>query len=594
MNEAERYCNENNKVFEKISIVCLIGLTLLMWLYIINSTCNAYVQNDYIGKVSALMNPDYIKESLMTKKVLYGSLFCVFSNWLSLAVFQLNYYFEEVLTVIAIFMMGLVFRGRIIWSENIKKIGNKTGTIILYLIILLILFSLSKWEMILNSTGYPHFCAYASFFFYYLLLDQWYRYKQSKLYCLVLFYPILTYLLWAAFYISVLSMTTSLVICIRMYLDKASRCKQSILVVISSLAPSIIYVVAEYLSHATRIMVGESRSQAMDVIPVILSAPHNSCKFLVMSFASELLGVEAISRYGITEGMVMFLGVIDILFYLIVITVFFRNKMYENGLFPIFLIITSLVGHLIIFYSRIGMGVTYGMSSRYSLTYFSGQIGMIYIVYDYLQHSSKKIRSVVKRGDKVFVVLLAIAAVIIVVCNGITSFDEIRMMPFREAYYEGFRKTIYYFENYSKKELSTAYGNTDQEETLRVLKFLKKKHLNAWTDIGSHYREIYKSEGFYDDGWISDNVNCIVKTREKGIVTIHCYYPDKPKKGGTISVRSNNGSDVKKNLRQGKFDLQIKEKKDDYIMLEITTNWTDNSNEDIRGRSFVVEGIEGT
>lgn len=44
-----------------------------------------------------------------------------------------------------------------------------------YTVIMLVMFSLNKWEMLYNGTGWAHFMAFACFFYNYLVLDRVYK-----------------------------------------------------------------------------------------------------------------------------------------------------------------------------------------------------------------------------------------------------------------------------------------------------------------------------------------------------------------------------------------------------------------------------------
>ena len=44
----------------------------------------------------------------------------------------------------------------------------------------MIMFSLNKWEMLYNGTGWAHFLAFAFFFFNYVLLDRVYEVRNGS------------------------------------------------------------------------------------------------------------------------------------------------------------------------------------------------------------------------------------------------------------------------------------------------------------------------------------------------------------------------------------------------------------------------------
>ena len=74
--------------------------------------------------------------------------------------------------------------------------------------IMLVMFSLNKWEMLYNSTGWCHFMAFTCFFYNYLVLDRVYQNKGKKkdLWMLVLLPPFSTIMV-AGPYCAVYSMT---------------------------------------------------------------------------------------------------------------------------------------------------------------------------------------------------------------------------------------------------------------------------------------------------------------------------------------------------------------------------------------------------
>ena len=294
-----------------------------------------------------------------------------------------------------------------------------------YAAMMIVMFSLNKWEMLYNGTGWAHFLAFGLFFWNYALLDQVYEkgFRNAKKSELVLLFvlPFVITIGAAGPYCAIYTVTivmAYLFIYVRdiviakslsgKYQAKADRQNLSstdrknvsgkgrenagvIGVISDDLAgigtARVIALIAVavipfliYLWSNSQAVYEYSGAVNVPLFTAFRQDPKFFIKFLLKSFASMVFGVELIDRSfaGIPGKVWCAVGVIVLFAYFFALWMNFYYRIEKQTILPLMLLAGGGMNHLMVLVSRyIFMpNDKYGMSSRYALQYQIGVIGI--------------------------------------------------------------------------------------------------------------------------------------------------------------------------------------------------------------------------
>ena len=307
------------------------------------------------------------------------------------------------------------------------------------------MFSLNKWEMLYNGTGWAHFLAFGLFFWNYALLDQVYEkgFRNAKKSELVLLFvlPLVITTGAAGPYCAIYTVTivmAYLFIYVRdiviakslsgKYQAKADRQNLSstdrknvsgkgrenagvigvisddlagigTVRVIALIAVAVIPFLI-YLWSNSQAVYEYSGAVNVPLFTAFRQDPKFFIKFLLKSFASMVFGVELIDRSfaGIPGKVWCAVGVIVLFAYFFALWMNFYYRIEEQTILPLMLLAGGGMNHLMVLVSRYIFMPTdkYGMSSRYALQY---QIGVIGIFLTFALAASCGFRGREERGD---------------------------------------------------------------------------------------------------------------------------------------------------------------------------------------------------
>ena len=154
---------KNKEHYRKI--LCLLiplgGVAFLLW-YIKNSTCDV-VYSDYIRLVNSYLPDVYDPRRFFVPDVLTRIPINYLERIINVELFGFSITFDRVL--------GAVSLGLAAWAFGVYFIRRRLGTV-WFLLTMAVMFSLNKWEMITNGSGWSHFFAFACFYYHELVFDR--------------------------------------------------------------------------------------------------------------------------------------------------------------------------------------------------------------------------------------------------------------------------------------------------------------------------------------------------------------------------------------------------------------------------------------
>ncbi len=412
---------------------------------------------------------------------------------------------------------------------------RKELNLIWYAVMMIAMFSLNKWEMLYNGTGWAHFLAFGLFFWNYALLDRVYEkgFRNAKRSELVLLFvlPFVITIGAAGPYCAIYTVTIVMaylfiyvrdIVMVKILSGKyqTKTDEQNTAGAGGKNAPGrhngkagVIGLISDNLAG-----IGAVRTIALiavAVIPFLIYLWSNSqavyeysgavnvplftafrqdpkffIKFLLKSFASMVFGVELIDRNfaGIPGKVWCAVGVIVLFAYFFALWMNFYYRIGEKTILPLMLLAGGGMNHLMVLVSRyIFMpNDKYGMSSRYALQYQIGMVGIFLTFALTAKCGFRKTQSTVgghktKDGLTMSVKTLSIAlAAMFLIGNVMTTAEEFRFGKYRKEHNrDEVKQILLNFENESDKTLEDAL-EYHKPGCRAALTILKENGWNIW------------------------------------------------------------------------------------------------------------------
>ena len=150
----------------------------------------------------------------------------------------------------------------------------------------------------------------------------------------------------------------------------------------------------------------------------------------------------------------------------------FREKLYNRTVFPLILLVSGFLNHMLVTLSRwIFLDDAYGMSSRYALQYQVGIVGILLT----LSLTRKKDGAPGKRAAAVVISLLFLFG------NLLTTGREIHAAKYRKEHFMEMTEAAEHFETLSDTDLAEIFQYYDGEKTRKALTLLKERRLNVYS-----------------------------------------------------------------------------------------------------------------
>lgn len=446
----------------------LLGTAFALW-YVKNATCDV-VYSDYIRLVNSYLPDVWNPEKFFVPDVLTRIPINYLARIINVELFGFSVTFERVLGVLSLGLAGGVFA---LYCRRVK-IG-----VLYFALLTAVMFSLNKWEMLTNGSGWSHFFAFACFYYHELVLDRVWAGQEKwwdRLRLCVL--PWLIILGTAGPYCAIYAVTLliSYAFCMVRAYYREGRARWDLRWAVygaCTLIPLLLYMVSN--SFAVEEHAGATGRSLMTVLA---DKPDFPVRFLLKSFAGIAVGGEELSgwldRGLITNKACYLLGLFVILGYLGALWLNVKHRLYERTIMPLMLLAGGGMNHLLIFVSRyIFEQENYAMSSRYALQFQVGILGIL-ITFALAWHRDGRFKAARQA-------LTALFCLAILAGNGYTTYREIQKAPYREDSFEEMVRQVPNIHELSDQELQRIYEyKKGRHKIEQAFQILEDNHLNVF------------------------------------------------------------------------------------------------------------------
>ena len=487
-----------------VSILC----TVFLGFYILSASADI-VYSDYIRLTNSYLGEPFSFHDLLTKDILTRIPVSFLFREINIAFFHYSITFDRFLGLFGLFLTSiplLLFMAK-------RRIG-----IFFSVAILLIFYSLNKWEMLLNGSGYAHFLSFALFYLFFYLLSERVG-KGSSLLSLSVF-PFLFLLTGGPYAIAVYGAT--ILTLFFMFLAGKIRDKRgSLVLLLSSFVSTFLYFLSNH--YAVYEYAG---AKSISLKEVLLTKMTFVLKFFGFGFSSLLFSGENLEEWlssGAVQGKQLFLlGGLILLFFLLMALFFLKDLFFGEkrgekdksltGLFPALLLLHGLLSFALVFLSRyIFLRPEYAVQSRYALQYQSALLGALLLLYlntgrqeagvekgrEKLEGNTEKKRGVERKpedrekdekaGEKAgarraLPRIISIGITLLFLGGTLyTAKTELLKAPYRRLHYETMLHSVNRIEDMDEEELERLYEyRHGKERILKAFSILKERKLNCF------------------------------------------------------------------------------------------------------------------
>ena len=385
-----------------------------------------------------------------------------FERMINVAFFKYSTMFDMALGVIFLSLMGIIIG---------IFMANKNLNLRYFILVMMLVFSLSQWEMITNGTGWVHFFTFFLFVLHFYILDSYVHRETKVKLCLNIILPVFTILFAAGSYSLAYGLTLIIV-----YVLYAIKKKNKITFTLA--IPVILSLTAFMYSYANSYT--EHAGATTASLSIVFSRnPVYFVLFSLNTFASDIISIGIVERYEISIIITSIIGAAVIFFYLYALYLNFKYKIYESTAFPMLMLVSGLFSHAMVILTRwIFLNHLYAMSSRYALQFGAGLIGVI-LTFGYVKiHINKEKQSMsplTKAAVSLFVLFVFLG-------NISTAGNEIRMAKYRLESFEVKMEVAKNFENESDDTLKKVLQYHNPKKTREALGIIKSKKLNIFSE----------------------------------------------------------------------------------------------------------------
>ena len=491
-----------------VSILC----TVFLGFYILSASADI-VYSDYIRLTNSYLGEPFSFHDLMTKDILTRIPVSFLFREINIAFFHYSITFDRLLGLFGLFLTSiplLLFMAK-------RRIG-----VFFSVSLLLIFYSLNKWEMLLNGSGYAHFLSFALFYLFFYLLSERVG-KGSSLLSLSVF-PFLFLLTGGPYAIAVYG-ATILSLFFLFLAGKIRDKRGSLVLLLSSFVSTFLYFLSNH--YAVYEYAG---AKSISLKEVLFTKMTFVLKFFGFGFSSLLFSGENLEEWlssGAVQGKQLFLlGGLILLFFLLMALLFLKDLFFGEkrgekdksltGLFPALLLLHGLLSFALVFLSRyIFLRPEYAVQSRYALQYQSALLGALLLLYlktareqgtrvekrnrdreiedrkkgekvkkDENAESVKLAGDVDKKAEPRRALLRIISIGITLLFLGgtlHTAKTELLKAPYRRLHYETMLHSVNRIEEMDEEELERLYEyRHGKERILKAFSILKERKLNCF------------------------------------------------------------------------------------------------------------------
>ena len=487
-----------------VSILC----TVFLGFYILSASADI-VYSDYIRLTNSYLGEPFSFHDLLTKDILTRIPVSFLFREINIAFFHYSITFDRFLGLFGLFLTSIP----LFFFMAKRRIG-----VFFSISLLLIFYSLNKWEMLLNGSGYAHFLSFALFYLFFYLLSERVG-KGSSLLSLSVF-PFLFLLTGGPYAIAVYG-ATILSLFFLFLAGKIRDKRGSLILLLSSFVSTFLYFLSNH--YAVYEYAG---AKSISLKEVLLTKMTFVLKFFGFGFSSLLFSGENLEEWlssGAVQGKQLFLlGGLILLFFLLMALLFLKDlflgkEKKDNsltGLFPAILLLHGLLSFALVFLSRyIFLRPEYAVQSRYALQYQSALIGALLLLYlntgrqeagvekgrerVKLEGNIEKKRGVKRKpedrekdekagekgGAKRALPRIISIGITLLFLGGTlyTAKTELLKAPYRRLHYETMLHSVNRIEEMDEEELERLYEyRHGKERILKAFSILKERKLNCF------------------------------------------------------------------------------------------------------------------
>ena len=478
-----------------VSILC----TVFLGFYILSASADI-VYSDYIRLTNSYLGEPFSFHNLMTKDILTRIPVSFLFREINIAFFHYSITFDRFLGLFGLFLTSiplLLFMAK-------RRIG-----IFFSVAILLIFYSLNKWEMLLNGSGYAHFLSFALFYLFFYLLSE--RVGKGSFLLSLSVFPFLFLLTGGPYAIAVYG-ATILSLFFLFLAGKIRDKRGSLVLLLSSFVSTFLYFLSNH--YAVYEYAG---AKSISLKEVLFTKMTFVLKFFGFGFSSLLFSGENLEEWlssGAVQGKQLFLlGGLILLFFLLMALLFLKDLFFGEkgssddcipekekdksltGIFPALLLLHGLLSFALVFLSRyIFLRPEYAVQSRYALQYQSALLGALLLLY--LKNTAKAgeterkpedrekdEKAGEKAGPKRALLRIISIGITLLFLGGTlhTAKTELLKAPYRRLHYETMLHSVNRIEEMDEEELERLYEyRHGKERILQAFSILEERKLNCF------------------------------------------------------------------------------------------------------------------
>ena len=491
-----------------VSILC----TVFLGFYILSASADI-VYSDYIRLTNSYLGEPFSFRDLLTKDILTRIPVSFLFREINIAFFHYSITFDRFLGLFGLFLTSIP----LLLFMTKRRIGGFFSVSLL-----LIFYSLNKWEMLLNGSGYAHFLSFALFYLFFYLLSERVG-KGSSLLSLSVF-PFLFLLTGGPYAIAVYG-ATILSLFFLFLAGKIRDKRGSLVLLLSSFVSTFLYFLSNH--YAVYEYAG---AKSIPLKEVLLTKMTFVLKFFGFGFSSLLFSGENLEEWlssGAVQGKQLFLlGGLILLFFLLMALLFLKDLFFGEkrgekdksltGLFPALLLLHGLLSFALVFLSRyIFLRPEYAVQSRYALQYQSALLGALLLLYlktaggqevgvekrnrdreiedrkkgekvkkDVNAESVKLAGDVDKKAEprRALLRIISVGITLLFLVGTLhTAKTELLKAPYRRLHYETMLHSVNRIEEMDEEELERLYEyRHGKERILKAFSILKERKLNCF------------------------------------------------------------------------------------------------------------------
>ena len=470
-----------------VSILCTVFLTF----YILSASADI-VYSDYIRLTNSYLGEPFSFHDLMTKDILTRIPVSFLFREINIAFFHYSLTFDRFLGLFGLFLTSIP----LFFFMAKRRIG-----VFFSVSLLLIFYSLNKWEMLLNGSGYAHFLSFALFYLFFYLLSERVG-KGSSLLSLSVF--LFLFLLTGGPYAIAVYGATILSLFFLFLAGKIRDKRGSLVLLLSSFVSTFLYFLSNH--YAVYEYAG---AKSISLKEVLFTKMTFVLKFFGFGFSSLLFSGENLEEWlssGAVQGKQLFLlGGLILLFFLLMALLFLKDLFFGEkrgekdksltGLFPALLLLHGLLSFALVFLSRyIFLRPEYAVQSRYALQYQSALLGALLLLY--LKNTAKAGETERKPEDRekdekagekaeprrALLRIISVGITLLFLVGTLhTAKTELLKAPYRRLHYETMLHSVNRIEEMDEEELERLYEyRHGKERILKAFSILKERKLNCF------------------------------------------------------------------------------------------------------------------